>query len=114
MAEPIREDVHYGGLVEVGVDAEDPASLAMGFDGTALRRLWDDAQGHRELAGYELVFDNEDDEPLTGDLYAVYRINDPLLKARGEILFAGAVRLVDGGDAVVLRSVGPPDVAGWF
>ncbi|MBI5831857.1 MAG: hypothetical protein HZB16_06010 [Armatimonadetes bacterium] len=114
MAEQIREDVHAGGLVELGTDAQDPASLAMGFDGTVLRRVWTEAQGHRELTGYELAFENEDEEPLGQELYAIYRINDPLLKARGEILFAGMVRVTEAADVVTLRSVGEPDIATMF
>ena len=110
MAEQIREDVHRGGLVEVGTDAGDPASLAMGFDGTVLRRVWMEADGQRELGGYELAFENEDEEPLGSELYAIYRINDPLLKARGEILFAGMVRVAEVAEVVTLQSVGQPDV----
>jgi len=114
MAEQIREDVHTGGLVEVGTDAQDPASLAMGFDGTVLRRVWVEAQGHREFGCYEVAFENEDDEPLGQELYAIYRINDPLLKARGEILFAGMVQVVEADDVVTLRSIGQPDIATLF
>jgi hypothetical protein len=116
MSEVDIEAVHDGGLVEVGRSAQDPASLAMGFGGTLLRRRWHEADqpAERRLAGFELTFDNEDQvDPLdlAGPLYAVYRLNDPLLKARGQVLFAGAVRLVSGGETVVLHSIGQPDVA---
>jgi hypothetical protein len=106
------ETIHVGGLVEVGTSVEDPTSVAMGFEGTLLRRLLTGPPkrgAHADLVGYEIVFENEDAEPLTSPLYAVYRVNDPLLKARGHVLFAGPVRVVDQSGPVVLASEGDPD-----
>lgn len=115
MADYQREELHSGGLVEVGTGREDPASLAMGFEDTSLSRLCEPAEQRGappRLVAFELSFTNEDDTPLTGDLYAVYRVNNPLLKALGAILFAGPVELVDDSGPVVLRSVGEADVVG--
>jgi hypothetical protein len=107
----VIEDEHQGGLVEVGRSAADPASLTMSFDGTRLNRLRRVATGApaRAHVAYELVFDNEDHDALSGELYAVYRLNNPVLKARGEILFAGRVALIDDSGPFVVRSVGDPD-----
>ena len=115
MSDLSRQECHRGGIVGVGYNADDPSHLLVSFSGTALYELFETVEVDdailRTAAGYEVECELEDpDTALPEDaLYVIYRENDPVAKARGGVLFAGPVTVVERDRILVFRSAGEPE-----